>query len=274
MTIYIDVLLAVNLYINYFLIRGTSVMLRRDTSSGRCLLAAAAGSFFSLIIMFPELPVIVTAVVKLISCAVIVVIAFGLSEKTELVINALSFAVISFVYAGLMMGLWSFAAPLGMYFRNGIAYFDIPLIAVGLFTMIAYGIIRFMRYIIDRKVMTARFEEITLRRNGIAVTLKGLADTGNSLTDPFTGAHAIICTRASITEIIPENVSEYLDKGLTPTLTGIKLIPCSTINGTTVIPVFNADEAMIHGKSVKAVIGVSNHPIEGADCLFNPGIIP
>ena len=41
MVIYGDVLIIFNLYINYFLVRGAALLLRRELSGKRCLLAAA-----------------------------------------------------------------------------------------------------------------------------------------------------------------------------------------------------------------------------------------
>ena len=55
LVIYIDVLLVVNLYINYFLVRGTSLMLRRKVSPRRVLLASAVGAVGSLLILVPDL---------------------------------------------------------------------------------------------------------------------------------------------------------------------------------------------------------------------------
>ena len=51
LVIYIDVLLVVNLYINYFLVRGTSLMLRRKVSPRRVILASAVGAVGSLLIL-------------------------------------------------------------------------------------------------------------------------------------------------------------------------------------------------------------------------------
>ena len=54
LVIYIDVLLVVNLYINYFLVRGTSLMLRRKVSPRRVIFASAVGAVGSLLILVPD----------------------------------------------------------------------------------------------------------------------------------------------------------------------------------------------------------------------------
>ena len=63
--IYIDVLLVVNLYINYFLVRGTSLMLRRKVSPRRVILASAVGAVGSLLILVPDLNPILCVLIKI-----------------------------------------------------------------------------------------------------------------------------------------------------------------------------------------------------------------
>ena len=64
LVIYIDVLLVVNLYINYFLVRGTSLMLRRKVSPRRVILASAVGAVGSLLILVPDLNPILCVLIK------------------------------------------------------------------------------------------------------------------------------------------------------------------------------------------------------------------
>lgn len=271
MTIYVDVLLAVNLYINYFLVRGTAILMRRDISAKRCILSAAAGAAFSPVILFPELPFIVTVLIKAGSGALIVLLAFGASKTPDFIISLLCFLLISFVYAGLMLGLWIFAAPFGMFYRNGTAYFDIPIIAVALFTAAAYGIVRLLRYISDRRAASARYAEISITAAGRSVKLRGLADTGNSLCEPFGGKPVIICPLEKLGELAPPYVHEYFGGGTE--LEGLRLVPCHTLGGRTLLPVFGAEEITVDGRRADAVIGVYDRQIEGAECIFNPNLI-
>lgn len=75
-TIYIDVLLAVNFYVNYFLILGTSKITHLPLSVRRGILSALAGSLFSLLILLPPLMPILTLAIRCISAVVMVFIAF------------------------------------------------------------------------------------------------------------------------------------------------------------------------------------------------------
>ena len=64
-TIYLDVLLCLNLYINYFVLRATAKLLHAKLRTGRCLLAAGVGSLFSLTILLPPMPPVYSILFKL-----------------------------------------------------------------------------------------------------------------------------------------------------------------------------------------------------------------
>lgn len=270
MTVYVDVLLAVNLYINYFLIKGSAKLMHRKLSPKRCLFASAVGAVFSLCILLPDMPFLVNALIKTASCIAVVLSAFGRQERSQLIISVLCFLAISFMYAGLMLALWLFAAPMGMLCRNGAVYFDIPIIAVTIFTIIAYGIVSLLRYISDKNGRCIESAQVRITLNGVSVKLTGITDTGNGLCDPFSGRPVVICERSIISQLIPDNVTKYLNSD-TRAIDGLRLAPCNTVSGSTLIPIFSAD-VEINGKACDAVVGVTDKPL-GAECIFNPRLI-
>ncbi len=271
MIIYVDVLIVINLYINYFLIRGSSLLLRKDVSLKRRILASFAGALMSLVIFLPALSFWISTLLKILSCVLIVWITFGKATLPDMIINTLCFLLICFVYAGLMLAIWIFWAPYGMFYRNGTVYFDVPIIFVAIVTAIAYSIVRFTHYVIGRRKLSVTYREIKIIANGTEVELEGIADTGNSLCDPFSGKPAIICSFDNIVPIVPQSIASYLS-GNTTDIEGIRLLPYSTIMGESLIPVFKADKIFIGDKAVDAVIGVCTKPI-GTQCLFNPELI-
>ena len=122
LVIYIDVLLVVNLYINYFLVRGTSLMLRRKVSPRRVILASAVGAVGSLLILVPDLNPILCVLIKIALGIGITFAAFGRQNKIDFLISSLSFLVVSFIFGGAMTALWNIAAPAGIFVRNGTPY--------------------------------------------------------------------------------------------------------------------------------------------------------
>ncbi len=273
MTVYGDVLVILNLYINYFLLRGTALILRKPLSAKRCLASAAIGAAASLVILLPSLPFAVIALIKAGTAAAMVPAAFGNQDWRSFATSVLCLFVTSFLFAGIMLGLWLFLAPLGMTFDNGVAYFDIPITVVAVLTAVGYLVVRALKRVSDNRLSHSRVCEVVISSGGVMCVLRGLADTGNGLRDAFSGRGVVVCCQKSIENIIPDNVRSYLS-GSAPESGGIRLIPCTTVANNTLIPVFKADSVSVAGKAADVLVGVSRCPLgEEFDCVFNPRVI-
>lgn len=273
MTVYIDVLVILNLFINYFLIRSSALVMRRGISAKRCLLAAAVGAVGSLVILLPELPFIVIALEKIAIGAVITFAAFGRQKPVDFAVCALFFLLISFVYAGLMTALWTFCAPYGMVFGNGVAYFNIPLAAIFAFTAAGYFAVRLVRFFADRRLKCAKICNVKITANGTEITLRGLCDTGNGLCDIFSGKPVIVCRYDKIAAITPESAGDFLN-GILDESGELRLIPCRTVTSETMLPIFKIEEITVDGKPADALIGVTKNNLgSDIDCIFDPKII-
>ncbi len=272
MVIYADVLVILNLYINYFLVRAAAILLRRGISAKRCLLAGAVGALAALAALLPEMPFWAVALIKVAVTAAMTLCAFGFHCRTDFLVAALCLLTISFVFAGLMMALWLFFAPFDMVYSNGVAYFNIPIAAIAGFTAVSYGLVKTVRFFADKRLRCSKICAVTVTANGCTKTIKGLSDTGNGLRDIFSGKPAVVCSRNSIEPLIPQNVLSFLDSGTAAE--GIRLIPCRTVTDETLIPIFTPDKIEVSGKPASAVVGISRAPLgDDVDCVFNPEII-
>jgi len=270
-TVYIDLLVIINLYITYFLLKGTGVFLHRKLSTARCAAGAFAGGVSSIAILLPPLPFFANIVIKAASGAVITLIAFG---RKDFLKNALFFIIINVVFAGLTLLLWLFAAPFGMTYRNGFAYFDISFAALAVTTAISYGLIKLLRYLLDTRISEREYK-IEIINRGQTVTLPALADSGNMLVDFFTGMSVIVCGEDAVKSVFPEAVYELGENGNYPD--GIRFLPYTTVSSAGLIPVFKAEKISVKtegrpDKAVRALIGVTKEKIDGV-AIFNPKII-
>ena len=272
MTIYVDVLVILNLYINYFLIRGTALLLRREVSARRCVLGALIGALGSLVILLPELPFIVVALEKTALGSLITFAVFGKQKPSDFAVCALFFLFVSFVFGGLSLALWTFSAPFGMVYGNGAVSFNIPLPAIAAFTAAAYFTVKLVRRFSDRRLRQNRICKVRILSESSEIILRGLCDTGNEMRDIFSGKPIIICECGKITGILPRNILDYLGGNLTGK--GIKLVPCRTAAGETLLPIFKAEKILIDEKAADALIGVTQKTLgEDIDCILNPKII-
>lgn len=271
MVIYADVLIALNLYINFLLLWGTALILKRGFSRKRLLLAAFIGAVGALIILAPELHFALSAIYKAVLGTAMTLVAFGKQEPKDIAVCALVFLVVSFIFAGVMNALWVFFSPKGMLFENGVFYFNIPIAAMIAFTAAAFFLIKLFRLVLKKNDRKEMIREVKIIANNAQITLKGLCDTGCNAKDLFSDTPVIICEYAKIAGIIPRDIEDYI---LGKQVEKIRLIPLKTVTSEALMPIFRAEKLLINGKAADALIGVSKTKLgEDIDCVFNPEII-
>lgn len=265
--------MVLNLYINYFLVQTSALLMRRCVSVKRSVISAAAGAVCSLVILLPSLPFIIVMLEKAALCALITFISFGKQKLSDFTVSALFFLVVNFIFAGLMLALWNFICPNGMYCKNGVCTFNMPIGAVLAFTLMAYLTVRLVRKLSDKRQHIKRVYEVTIIRCGRTITIKGLCDTGCELHDILSGKPVMVCCENAVQEIVPEEIDAYL-KGINPEHGKLRLIPCNTVTSNGLLPLFKAEAVLINNKSVDVFIGIVKSSLgNDIDCVFNPQIL-
>ncbi len=256
--IYLDVLLIFNLYMNYLLLSLTARLTHTKLTFWRGLLGAGIGSLSSLLIFLPELPVVLSGMLKFAGAFLICLTAYG---KKRIFRNCISFFGISFLTAGGIYAVSVCSEVTGIS-RNGCYYFDISLLHLIGFTVIAYILLSVMQFLYDRNQISENHYQVEVRYHQQTVSLEGLADTGNALTDFYTGKPVIICDRVLLGTIAKPEHSH--------------IVPYLTVAGSGTLEVFQPDEIIIspeHGtaKTVDALIGIGTQ--ENGKAIFNPKLI-
>jgi stage II sporulation protein GA (sporulation sigma-E factor processing peptidase) len=261
-TVYLDVLLVFNLYVNYILIRMTASLTHSHLSTGRALAASAVGSLCTLMILLPTLPLFLSLLCKAGSAAVLCAVAFGWHNRIRLCWSCLCFLGMSLVMAGLLMAL-ALCSNTRVLYANACWYLDISLFRLVLFTAAAYVLLGVVQRFHDRTHATEGEYRVLVRHGSITVQMEGLADTGNSLVDFLTGLPVIICGGEKM-----ETAAKQIR---------CRPLPYTTVSGSGILPVFRPDEVVIYAshsgtaKSVDALIGVSSG--ENGRAIFNPKLL-
>lgn len=276
-TIYIDVLIVLNIYVNFFLIKATARLTHAPLKTWRLLTASSTGSLFSLTILLPGLHFLVNLAIKLVAAFIITAIAFGLKNRRSILSNLLWFYFVNFIFGGIVMALYNFFRPGFMAFSNATLYIDFSLLSLIIFTAVAYFAVTIVRFFLDKGSDARQKYRITIRKSHTVCTLSALADTGNSLVDMFSGKPVIICQRKALGSIIspsctlsPENAEILFEQS------GIRFLPFSTVSDGGLLPVFTPEEVVItneeqgSAKKVDVLIGISENEIPA---VFNPGIL-
>lgn len=284
MVIYLDVLILINLYVTYFQILAVSVFTHRKSIWYRKLSAAGIGAVASLSIFIPQEMVLTLTLLKIFLCALIAFVAFGYTGFRAYAVSVLFLMLVSFVFSGLMLCVWLFAAPMKMLFINGTVYFGIDTMTIILSTYAAYGVVRIIRYILDKNGKTDGKYTVIIKNNGRECRLSALADSGNGMVDCFSGLPVIVCRRDMCADVSPpaiemiENNSDISDIG-TQMIKGVRIMPFSTVGKGGLICMFKAESVVIDDETneekypVNALIGIVIGGRQEYEAIFNPKIL-
>lgn len=284
MVIYLDVLILINLYVTYFQILAVSVFTHRKTVWYRKLSAAGIGAVASLSIFIPQEMVLTLTLLKIFLCALIAFVAFGYTGFRAYAVSVLFLMLVSFVFSGLMLCVWLFAAPMKMLFINGTVYFGIDTMTIILSTCAAYGVVRIIRYILDKNGKTDGKYTVIIKNNGRECRLSALADSGNGIVDCFSGLPVIVCRRDMCADVSPpaidmiENNSDISEIG-TQMIKGVRIMPFSTVGKGGLICMFKAESIVIDDETneekypVNALIGIVIGGRQEYEAIFNPKIL-
>lgn len=267
-TIYIDILLIINLYVNWFLLKGTARVTHTRLTTARCFLGAFVGSLTSLGVFLPAMPLPLSVLVKLMGAALTVAGAFALRGMKCFLRCFFAFLALSFVLAGIMLSLCNLSGTDILIWSMNSIYLHFSLTSLILYTSAAYFLLRIFSLIKLRFFHSDEIYEVIIRVGSHTARLKGIADTGNNLTDCFTGKAVVIFGKESL-KSIPE--TETPEK-----LKGYRLLPYSTVSGSGIMPVFRPDEIIIksvsrgtlHSTDAMAGIAEGEH---GA--IFSPNLL-
>ncbi len=246
--IYLDVLLAVNLLVDFLLLTATAFLLHLPTKRWRLVLAAGVGSASAGLVFLPALPLPITLLAKLLTAAILVAVAFR-QRGVRLYIKQLAvFFGVSVMFAGVAFGLWTWFAPADMAVINGVVYYDVPPVWLVVFSLISYGLLRLYDRIRRQKVPAGAMYRLRIDGGAGMVELNALYDTGHHVTEQFSGSPVVIVQYAalapSLTANLRDSLSHLLD-GKGDTLSAhaalksrLRLIPFHSMGGEGVIPAF------------------------------------
>lgn len=266
-TIYVDVLVAVNFFINYFLLLASAKFLTVPVKRGRLAAASGLGALFSLSILLPEIPAALSLLIKLAMSSAIVLSAFGYGGVKRFVRNTAAFYIINFGFAGLMLALWYFFAPQGLMIRNSVVYLNISPVLLILLSVVCYFIISLVNRITGRQMPKELFCRIVVSCSGAACDCTAKIDTGNSLREPFSNDPVVIVNEDVIGNAVPPENS-----------LNCRVIPFDVVSGGGMLKAFRPDRLTIYyGKQIIQVsnvyIAVSKTRLGGCDALMNPDLL-
>ena len=285
-TIYIDILISVNLLINYFTLKATSKFLYINTTKTKMILGASLGAIYSLYILLPYEKIFSSMVIKFLMSITIILVAFGLQNKKNFIKCIVCFYSINFAFSGCILALWFIFRPNGLIVNNGMVYFNISPLILIILTIFSYTLISIINKFIGKQEDVSLYKKIHINLYDQKIQLYAKIDTGNSLKEPFSNLPVIVVNEEKIKKFIPLN-SKSLSTGdilnydkHKKIQTKLRVIPFKTISGEGILPAFKPDYIIIYDdnnipskKEVYIAICKDGILDPKYDALINPEIL-
>lgn len=237
--IYADILLVINLTVDYLLLFGTARLGGAKFERLKGLFGAFIGALYSLIILF-DMSRSVMMISKLAASAVMVLITFGKRKTGEFIRLLLIFYICGFLFSGFMMLINSFAHADSFFIKGGIVYFELSAMEIVASGTAAFLVTEILRRIFRRGEPEGKFIA-RIYNGGTSAVLKGFTDTGNMLSDPFTGRPVAVAYPKSIKKILSQTEGLSTEKPF-------RYIPAKTVSGTVLMQAFLPDKVIIENE--------------------------
>lgn len=279
MYIYADILIITNIYSNFFLLKATAKLTHNALRNSKCIISAIVGSLFSLVILLPELNTFTLLLVRIISAALMVIVAFSGRESSELYRIGLIFFFISFLFAGTEYAFSLLDNGSRTIFHNSMLYVNISLLTLVISTITAYTALTLFRRFMDRSNQFDGDYSVIIINGDKQVKLKAVCDSCNNLSDSFSGKPVIICGKSSVEPLFEEKelVGAMAMNGSGESCRKWRVIPFSTIDSSGLVPSFRPTGIYIKNNEtgklhyMEAYIGVVERELDHA--IFNPKIL-
>ncbi len=243
MTVYADVLVALNTMLTYILIVASRVICKIPTNKWAVAVSSVVGGFSSLVIFYEDASVFFSVFYKITTGAVIVFLAFLPWKLKKFIKVFLSFFCVSFLFGGAMYAIEFTVNPGNIMYCNGTVYFDMSISYLVGCILSIYGVFVLADYLITKQNIKCGKCELEITYRNTTVKMTALVDTGNSLVDGMSGKPVIVAELKAASPLFSreemlffktdsyENVPESLNKT-------IRLIPCKAITGETLLRAF------------------------------------
>ncbi len=290
MTVYIDVLFAVNMIINCLLLLATAKITRQSTSPVRIALGSAAGAVYAVCMFFPQIKALYSAAAKIAVSFILVAVTFTIRKPRTFFKTVFVFYITSFIFGGISFGVFYFTgAGVGTVISNGIFYYNLPLRLLLISSAIAYGTIRIIWRVYKSDRMRD-YRRVDIYLHGKNVSLNALVDTGNMLNDPLTHTPVVVAEFERLKDILPVEFnavyagnqdspeSIILNESISHLAPRLRIIPFSSLGAADGMLLGFKPDAVKIGRLVTGdiIIGIYGSRLSAGkdyDALLNPEII-
>ncbi len=273
MTVYADILILINTYVNFFVLLAASAFLRIRCRFLRLIMGALFGGICSLVILIEQKSEFLTCLIQLIIAVIIVLFAFGFAKIYIFLKRLALFFTASFLFSGCVYCYWLAFKPERLIINNSVIYFDISAVELIVASAAIYLLVIIVRAVNGGYAKNERKTvDLSICHRGQSAKFKCLIDTGNMLRDAFTDMPVAVIDRMASAYLMIDffNLDDQTMRD-----NKIRLIPFDTVNGEGLMPIFKPDKITVDNREVDNIlIGVSPCSFDGEyDAVANYDII-
>ena len=260
-TVYLDVLITVNIFIDFFLILCVKKVLRVRAGLTRMILGSLLGGARSLVDLLPRLPFGLNLLTDLVSAALMMLTAFGFGGLKCFLRRVAVYFVLSFGFCGLMIFVYTSFHPGGMEIFNDTVYFNISPFLLIILTLVCYYTLRLLQRL-TKGVCGRSTCNVEIALGGSRTSFFAAVDTGCTAKEPFSGEYVIFAEEGILRDLRLRD-----DK--------IRIIPFESLGGGGIVKGYRADSVIIDGKRLNSgvYLGVCQNILSGEIKALVPSVL-
>lgn len=223
MVIYIDVLIFLNVIINYCILCVTRRFLNLKTKHSRLILASFVASLFTLIVFLDINSAIISTLIKLLCVTLMCFIAFFKTDVFTYIKSVCATFIFTLVFSAIAISYYQIFKPKNMVIVNDMVYVHIKPISMIIISAVIYILFLSAKKLLSQNTFNS-LVSVKITIDNKEYTCIGKVDTGNSVVEPFSGSPVIIAEKSIFQNIQPATtrVIPYAVLGNNGILNGIK----------------------------------------------------
>lgn len=195
MVIYIDVLIFINIIINYLILCAVRRFLCAKSTQLKTIIAAFVGALFSLTAFSDNTHIIISFILKLLCAIIMCFIAFMKTDIHSYIKSVLTTFMFTTIFTSFVILYCQIIKPKNIAIINDTFYVHINPLLLIFISLIFYLIFCVLKRLLEHNTFRS-LVNIKIIISDKEYTYIGKVDTGNSVTEPFSGAPVIITERS------------------------------------------------------------------------------
>jgi len=282
MTVYIDVLFAVNFSMDFLALYVTAYILKIKFKLKRGILAALIGAFYGVVSVIISIEIISSLILTAIIGVIMCLILNGYNGLSLALQESTVFLASNLVIGGGMTAIYEvFNANGG---ADSILIYGNPetveqQLPMALFIIGAAGVAILLLYFGRgiNKHGSAQYVELHISHHAKKINITALSDSGNLLTEPISGLPVVILCKNMASEILSADMYNAVVELNTTELSNytnrVRMVLYETVSGKGIIGAFKPDKITVNGIEVSAWVAVSDKLTLGKEAKCS-AIIP